>query len=297
MEFGYHRARPIARDVIDHGQAFVPQGFGGFGNHLAAFIRALFLCHIFGYRQVVISELSLGVSRDFVTTDGITVLLGAPDPLPSAYVSINSYEIDGTPECPLDDVSIAATVRDALVAALPNVTVDASTLYICTRGGDIMETNTPFWFYGQPPCHYFLDAMRMDKASRTVVLSNQDHPNPCVEQLVANGAVYGSLHGQWEDLARLVHAKRLVVPRSSFTTASMLLSKPKDVLYAFFTKYSMCIWDGHSRLNDDYDRFGAHHKCRATPEYDDKVLREWQATDEQKEIMNTTKKGCEWEYG
>jgi hypothetical protein len=297
MEFAYLRARPATRDAIDRGIAFVPARWGDTGNHLGALIRALFLCYIFGYRTVVISELALRFPRDFNTTDGIRVLLRAPDPLPSTYICVNSFEIDGAPECPLADVPIAATIRDAFVATLPNVTVNASTLYIHARGGDIMETNTLSWWHGQPPCHYFLDAMRMDNASQTVVMGNHDHPNPCIERLVAQGAVYDSSQGPWEDFARLVHAKRLVVSRSTFTMASMLFSKPKDVLYAFVTQYAMCIWEGHSRLNEDYDRFGAHHKCRATPEYDDKVLREWHATDEQLEIMKTIQKGCEWEYG
>jgi hypothetical protein len=296
MEFAYLRARSTTRDQIDHGIAFVPRGFGGFGNQFAAFIRALFLCYIFNYRSVVVSDLRLLIAPAFTTTDGIEVLR-IPPPLPPTYVPVNSFEVEGAPECPLDDVAIAATIRDALVAALPNVAVNDSTLYVCARGGELMEKNTPFWWHGQPPCRYSLDAMRMDKAGQTVVMSNHDKPSRCVEQLVAQGAVYGSLQGPREDLARFVHAKRIVVSRTSFTTAIMLLSKPKDVMYAFVTKYSMCVWVNYSRLKDEYDRFGPHHKCRAPETYDDLVLRKWHATDEQMEIMCTTKEGCVWEYG
>jgi hypothetical protein len=196
------------------------------------------------------------VDAPFTTSDGIQIILSTPQPLPPTYVPINSFEVDGALECPLDDVPIAATIRDALVAALPKVAVNDSTLYICARGGELMEPNTPFWWHGQPPCHYYLDAMRMDKAPQTVVMSNHGQPSPCVKQLVAQGAVYGSLQGPWEDLARFVHAKRIVVSRTSFTTAIMLLSKPKDVMYAFVTKYAMCVWVNHSRLHDEYDRFG-----------------------------------------
>jgi hypothetical protein len=216
---------------------------------------------------------------------------------PCTPVYVSSFEADGSPECPLDDIAIAATVRDELVAALPKVAVNSSTLYICARGGEVMEKGTPFYWHGQPPCHYYLDAMRMDGAPQTIVLSNQKGPSPCVRQLVAQGAVYGGLHGRWMDLARLVDAKRMVVSRTSFTIADMLLSKPKDVLYAFVTRYSTCVWQNHERLHDDYDRFQPHHKCRSTDEYDDLMLQEWHATDEQMEIMITTKRGCTWGYG
>jgi hypothetical protein len=299
IEFAYGRLRPTTRSVFDSGEAFVTMGFGGFGNEFASFIRGLFLCYIFGYEKLVISQLSLiiTITTGFNTTDGIQISLQALESLPPTYVNVNSFEVDGAPECPLDDIAIAATIKDQLVAGLPKVDVNSSALYICARGGEVMVKGTPFYFYGQPPCQYYLDAMRMDGAPMTVVMSNHNEPNPCVEPLVAQGAVYGSLQGPREDLARFVHSRRMVVSRTSFTMAIMLLSKPKDVLYAFVTRYSTCIWVNHSRLHDDYDRFGPHHKCRATDEYDEKVLREWHATDEQIAIMRTTKKGCVWEYG
>jgi hypothetical protein len=48
---------------------------------------------------------------------------------------------------------------------------------------------------------------------------------------------------------------------------------------------------------DRYDRFGAHHKCRATPEYEDTVIRTWRANHKQIVHMMTTVNGCIWEYG
>jgi hypothetical protein len=102
MEFAYLRARPTTRDQIDQGTAFVPRAFGGFGNQFAAFIRALFLCYIFNYRSVV--------APAFTTSDGIEVLR-VPPPLPPTFVPVNSFEVDGALECPLDDVAIAATAE------------------------------------------------------------------------------------------------------------------------------------------------------------------------------------------
>jgi hypothetical protein len=105
--------------------------------------------------QRVVSDLRLVVAPAFTTTDGIEILR-VPPPRPPTFVPVNSFEVDGAPECPLDDVAIAATIRAALVAALPTVAVNDSTLYICARGGELMEKNTPFWWHGQPPCRYSL---------------------------------------------------------------------------------------------------------------------------------------------
>jgi hypothetical protein len=278
--------------ILSH-DTLVPECFGGFGNQFNAFIRGLFICYIFGYNRIAITDFAFCFNHSFHSTDGIEVVLEH-----SAFrpLVVNSYESDGSPECPLDDVRISATIRDELVGCLPTVSVNDSTLYICARGGDIMAKGTPYSFYGQPPCHYFTDAMHMD-GHPTVVMSNNDPPSPCVQHLVKLGAVYGSLETPFHDLARLVHSRRIVISRTTFTAAAMLLSKPKDVLYAFVTQYSLCIWPNHTYLLDYYDRFGPHHKCRATPEYDENVLKEWHATDEQMHVMETTEKGCVWEFG
>jgi hypothetical protein len=290
MEYGYLRALPATQRQVDRGDTFVPQGFDGLGHQFAALIRGIFLCYIFGYNNLLIQELGTlfpGDYHAFNSTDGIQIFVSAPESINIRTVRVNSFEADGVPTCPLDDIAIAGTIREVFLSTLPNVTVNPTTLYICAPGGEVTEKNATLYSHGQPPCHYYLDAMRIDGAPETVVMSNHGKPSPCVKQLVAKGAVYGSVQGPREDLARFIHSKRIVVSRTSFTTMVMLLSQPKDALYALTTQYSMCVWENHSRLNDDYDRFGPHHKCRATPEYDDKVLRDWHATDEQIQIMTT----------
>jgi hypothetical protein len=298
MEFAAIRLGGNRGAELEGAVAFLPEAFGGIGDQFAALVRGLFLCYIFACERLCAGHFALPLPLDdggFNTTDGIRVLRDAP-PGPAA-VPVNSFEVDVAPECLLDDVAIAATVRGAVLRTLPAVDVNASTLYICARGGELMERNTPFYWHGQPPCQYYRDAMRIDAAPRTVVMSNRDKPSPCVAQLLARGAVYVSAGEPVEDFARFIHARRIVVSRTSFTTAIMLLSEPKDALYAFRTRHSMCIWPRHSRLHDDYERFGRHYRYRATNEYDARVLQEWHATDEQMEIMKTTNKGCTWEYG
>jgi hypothetical protein len=288
----------ISADTIrrlPHGHTLVPEGFGGFGNQFASFIRGLFVCYILGYERLGLYQLGFCFQGNFKTTDGIEVLTSSPNGGGPGALTVNSFEVDGCPSCPLDDVRIAATIRDELVKCLPEVTVNDSALYICARGGELFETGTPFWWHGQPPCQYYLDAMRMDHAPVTYVMSNQDKPSPCVAPLVNSGAKFASKEVPMEDLARFIHSKRIVVSRTSFTTAIMLLSKPKDALYAFVTQYSMCIWPNHTFLNDYYDRFGKHHKCKATPYYDEMVLKEWHALDHQIAIMKNTT-GCTWSY-
>jgi hypothetical protein len=296
LSYGFYKALPVTQDVVLKVHGLVPSWFGGLGNQFLAFIHGLFLSYIFGYEQILVQGSILCFRRSFMTTDGLRVWVDWKPPNVT-IVEMNSFEADGSPECPLDDVAIAATIRAELVACLPPVAVNESALYICARGGELIIRGTPFWWHGQPPCHYFLDAMEKDGSRQTFVMSNGDNPSPCVSQLVARGAVYASKETPDHDFARFIGAKRIVTSRTSFLTAIMLLSKPKDVVYAFVTQYSMCVWPNHSFLNDYFDRFGPHHKCRATEEYDEKVLKRWSASEEQMEILEKTKKGCVWEYG
>jgi hypothetical protein len=296
LSYGFSKRARASLDDVLKADTLAPLGFGGFGNQFSSFIRCLFLCYILAFEQIALRGMALGFERPFTTTDGIRVLQSDIPPK-SKLLTVNAFEADGSAECPLDDVAIAATIRDELVGCLPRVEVNASTLYICARGGELIIPGTPFWWHGQPPCQYYLDAMKMDGAKQTVVMSNADRPSPCVDQLVRKGAVYASTETPLHDLARFVHAKRMVASRTSFTTAIMLLSQPKDVLYAFVTQYSMSVWPRHSFLNDYYDRFGPHHKCRATKEYDEKVLKHWEANELQMQMMTDTQTGCVWEYG
>jgi hypothetical protein len=291
--YALSKVHPVTELAILKSDTLTVDGFGGFGNQFASFIRGLFLCYIFGYERISVIHLAICLNHPFISTDHIEIVF-----TDSTFhsIDVNSFEADGSPDCPLDDIRIAATIRDEVLRCLPKVPVNDSVLYICARGGELIEKGTPFWWHGQPPCHYYTDAMKMD-GHPTVVMSNHDRPSPCVQDLLKLGATYGSVETPLHDLARFVHSRRMVVSRTSFTTAIMLLSKPKDVLYAFVTKYSMCIWPNHTYLHDYYDRFGQHHKCRATEEYDEFVLKEWHATDEQMEMMEKTEKGCVWEFG
>jgi hypothetical protein len=129
------------------------------------------------------------------------------------------------------------------------------------------------------------------------VMSNKEAPNPCIPEMKRHGAIFVR-DGTWvHDLARLVHARRMVVSRSSFTPALMLISRPKDVLYAFVSRYRIPQWGGSTWQMDRYDRFGPHHKCRATDAYENAVMKNWSANRDQIHILKTIRAGCIWEYG
>jgi hypothetical protein len=294
LSYGLAKALPVTQAEVLNGDTIVAPGHGGFGNQFMSFIRAIFLAYVFGYNRVGIWICRFCYPASFNSTDGIEIAIS--DRNGFKPVSINSYEADGSVECPLDDISITATIREETVKCLPKVSVNESALYICARGGEVFEEDTPFWWHGQPPCHYYVDAMKMDGMRETVVMSNHGQPSPCVERLLKMGATYGSVETTFHDLARFVHSKRIVVSRTSFTTAIMLLSKPKDVLYAFRSRYTMCPWPKGMYLTDNYERFGPHYRCMATEEYDDKVMREWHATEDQMAILLKSENSCVWEY-
>jgi hypothetical protein len=140
--------------------------------------------------------------------------------------------------------------------------------------------------YGKLPCHYYLDAMRME-GRKTFVMSNPGRPNPCVALLVEAGAVYVTTQTYLQDFACLVHAKRLVASRSTFPIAAMLLSKPKDAFYALVSSKTI--------LRYQFERFGPCRKCRTTDAYEEEVIKTWTANERQLHFMQTTHNGCVWE--
>jgi hypothetical protein len=272
----------------------LPDAFGRFGNEFLGFIRGLFLCHLLGINRVSAKGVKYLFPRPFTTTDGFKVLPEITKDM--KVISFNSFKAEGSRECPIEDWALGATVRDEALASLPPVRVNSSALYISARGGDIFEPGTRWFFYGQPPCHYFLDAMRME-GRQTFVMSNREAPNPCIAQMERDGAVF-LRNGTWmHDLAHLIQARRVVVSRTTFIPALLLLSKPKDALYAFVSRYRIPQWEGATWQMDRFDRFGPHHKCRATDAYENSVMRRWNASLVQVHIIETTRAGCTWEYG
>jgi hypothetical protein len=120
------------------------------------FIRGLFLCHLFGINRILAGGVKFLFPRPFSTTEGIEVVPEITKGMKEIH--FRSFQAEGSRECILDDWALGATVRDEALKWLPPVTVNDSALYINARGGDIFQPGTPWFFSGQPPCHYFLDA-------------------------------------------------------------------------------------------------------------------------------------------
>jgi hypothetical protein len=280
--------------IIASGDTLIPRSAGGFGLQFVAFIHGIFMCYLFGWEQIVAVHVRQLFPKPFTTTDGIEVF--PREKMWFRGIELGTFDADGSVECPLDDIGIAATVREEAWKWLPDVKIDESGLYIHVRGGDTMKPGKAAGWYGPPPCHYYMDAMGIDNR-KAFVVSDAIDEHPCIAQMVESGATYVKKRPVLEDLARLVRSRRMVAGRSAFPMMAMLLSKPKEMLFAFASKYPIVRYKPYAWLLDRYGRFGTHYFCNATYPYEDAVLRNWQVTETQISMMKTTQSGCSWEYG
>jgi hypothetical protein len=109
----------------------VPKKMGRFGNLVLEFVHGVFICYIFGWNRISAAGLAPVFLKPFNTTDGIEVV----PKLNSQYraVELDTFALEGSPECPLDDVGIASTFRAEAWKWLPVVNVNESRLYMHTR--------------------------------------------------------------------------------------------------------------------------------------------------------------------
>lgn len=69
---------------------------------------------------------------------------------------------------------IMATFRDELLLHSPSSQSHDRILYAHFRSGDVFK-RIPHPHYGQPPCQYYTDAIRMDKEHDVVEMTAEDY--------------------------------------------------------------------------------------------------------------------------
>jgi hypothetical protein len=176
------------------------------------------------------------------------------------------------------DFSIISTFKQQFLAVLPSVPVSPDALMIHIRGGDIWTRKLIHRKYGQPPLHFFTDAISMGNWSRVEVIS-EDMNHRAIPELIKRGVEFQTrdLAG---DIGRLLNARNLVISRGTFDISIILLSRSLVNLYTF---------------NYSYPSLGAHWNCIPTDEYYREIVNRWRNRwKDQAMIMNS---GCvRWEW-
>jgi hypothetical protein len=140
--------------------------------------------------------------------------------------------------------------------------------------------------YNQPPCRFYLDAMR--QFTKVRVMGGDG--NPCRELAVKQGA-YTEPFDNRLDLIRMIYAHNIVLARSSRSHGVLALSPLKKKFWLFDQEIEKLDehlwWYGY-----DPRMFGEGLNCMTSPQFR-KATRPWKATPEQIDfILNET---CSWE--
>jgi hypothetical protein len=267
-----------------------------FGNGMTRIINALRVCRMFNIPTLTIARGYLpGLVNGFDAGEGLKI-----DIVPRRYAYrfrrrnpiryIHGMWINT--RCARErwsEAELLEPVRAGLLQGLPNPNVSDSTLYMMVRSGDIFK-HARFPGYGQPPCSFYLDAMKIDQGHTEVELLTADDRNPCVPILIAAGAKhYGrSFHS---DLLAMLYAKRIVVSRTGLAQTVMFLSPVKNRTFYVFgetvSATSSCL-PPHSAYWD----LGPHSHCEPDERYVQKVIHSWRIKKEQLDLMVKAK--CQW---
>lgn len=160
----------------------------------------------------------------------------------------------------------------------PKVNIPENSLVVHIRGSNIFRRRRPHWKYGQPPCSYYLDIIRMKEWNKVILIA-EDRKNPCVNVIekFTEGFVSRSF---FEDMSFILHAKNLVISRSTLTNAMVTLSPNLENLYSF----------NHSRFFDVNV-----HNCVPTDHYFNNVIKVWKNNRLQIDLMMKSKSCAVWQ--
>jgi hypothetical protein len=246
------------------------------GNEFVRLMAALIVCRAFGLKHLVLEKGSLFLKHSFTTEHGIFVDVGGDQTNGTEFQYL--WKEMGLDHCPGQYwLDAARSIRHHIIRDLPKPNITDSTLVMHVRGGDIFPPAPavpPNW-YGQPMCQYYTDAMDKDRAkgSDRVIIVSYDRRNWCIPVCEKKGAVHvrGSLA---MDFSTLVHAKRMVLSRSTFSRAAMYLSPVEKIWYNFG---SMGLLDVSldDRNHHIWTALGPHDYCAGDYGFEKYVVLRW----------------------
>jgi hypothetical protein len=290
-QFVHKVCRKDGKNHIDGFTAVVIRTEGGFGNQFIRTLCALVFSLVMEIKIIYATRPFLWIgANNFTTVNGIQVIpvnhLSSIPFCSNQWVMLGWYLIESW--CPdFSYIYLTALIREPLLKLLPFVTEDPNALFIYLRGGDIWNTKRLVNAnYGQPPCKFYWDPMLQFNKVQMIGGTS----NPCVDFLLDKG-VETEPYNDIIAMSRMVHARHIVLARSSRSHAILALSPFPKHFWVFDQEmewmHEPSWWCGYSPL-----QFGYGLNCRPSEQFR-AALFPWRASPVQVQfIMNSS---CAWE--
>ncbi len=179
--------------------------------------------------------------------DGVEILARAPQPGENRCVAMSRFFYARyVPRAVERDHNRLATIlrqaiRPILMAGLDDGALDAGTVVVHIRSGDLFAGEGAHPGYVQPPLAYYIAALEHAAAQhpvRRVIIVHEDRANPCVDALEAQLASTGTPSTMQsgtlrEDTATIFAARRLIVGYGTFAPALIAQSRCAEAVYFF----------------------------------------------------------------
>lgn len=257
---------------------------GRFGNHFNSFCTALFAAKTSGLKTIYVTKGFLLLPKSFVYDD-IFIKVKEKKFFRKTKINCFSHKFFAIGFRNLnssDYKRLGSELRQdfatMFINSLPHVVIPNNSLVVHFRSGDIFNDGWVSRFYGQPPCNYYLDAIRSRNWSK-VILVSEDRKNPCVNVVEKVAGEYKQRSFE-EDLAIMLNAENFVISKGTLCKAIITISRKIKNVFAF-----------HDARINKVNTF----VCIATNTYAEVVLKKWFNNQIQREmILNSS---CvRWEF-
>ncbi|MES2710077.1 MAG: hypothetical protein V4653_00705 [Pseudomonadota bacterium] len=265
---------------------------GRLGNRIIGTMNAILFAQHHGIRRVYLSvddfRGTFGVPERF-RYGNIEILVRKAETGENAFLMMSRFYYGHYVPAAVerDHKRLAAILRDAvrpiLLPGLEDGALDAGTVVVHIRSGDVFEGVGGHVGYVQPPLSYYVAALEHAASERLVervIIVHEDRANPTIDaleaHLLAAGIPCTMQSGTLrEDTAAIFGARRIISGHGTFVAAIIAQSARVETLYFFRRVMLPHLFDAQSpRI------FVAHDKARGFTRYGD-----WTNTAEQRQLM------------
>lgn len=251
---------------------------GRFGNQFIQLNTAINIARASGFKKLVVPEGFLSLAHSFFYENFLIEIGTSPSKcFKSPFWGVHLYILNNS-EIKKFWFDTNINFIKFILRQYPQVYIPNDALVIHIRSGDVFKKGDVNPFYGQPPCSYYVDAIKMFKWSN-VILVSENRNNPCVniiEKMVGNYQIRNFK----DDLKIMLSASNLVLSRGTLGTVIVDISRKIQNVFTF-----------NFRRIKKVNTFN----CIAKKEYQEFVLKVWKNNKLQRGMMlNST---CEkWEF-
>lgn len=247
-----------------------------FGNSMIQLLNIIQIANVTGIKNVYFPNKFLLQKKSF-SIKGINFFVINSTKTLNCYTGIFYERSKKLPKLPF---FIDPDFKKLFQKSLYQMSLPKDALVIHVRAGDVFKRIFNINFkYGQPPCNYYLDVIRMKNWSQVILIA-EDSSNPCVKVISKKANVKFKPRDLTTDLSILINAPNLALSRGSFCYAIILLSKNLKNIYTF---------------NQSSSKIPDHFNCIPTDDFYNSVVKYWKKSRVQiKKIINS--KCLQWEF-